>query len=416
MRRGDCLPDAIPTDCIGLADAFQRFVKKLFPHIENMNFETLQKASDDKSLQNAEVEFRQELRDGRICALFDGPDGVRRVTSPNDWVGENALPGFRSNFVDWQRSFALVPGPDTRVGTEKRRAPIFFDRIPFERWLVGKCQSMAVTQRDRNAGARDRILDRAQEGELTPEQAEAEARKAGIGPLEQDPPLPLFDPMQQTYWTLAMALAWVIERDPAKVRSYWNEYRRECWVWRPHENQKGWTLGREMPVSVQDVFKREAASGYPTASEALDTLWKALQAGKLVATGIPHRQKRQQISAFEWIDMSRVDYADHREEAVFSHTGELRFEAFRVAQADVETNWPAPPSSAKAATDCKAYLIKKMQASPNVRLQSDKDLFAEAKAKYPRLSERGYERAKSAAVEETGAYAWAKPGRPKAQT
>jgi hypothetical protein len=275
--------------------------------------------------------------------------------------------------------------------------------------------------------ARDDILHRAQIGELTPDQAEAEAGKAGIGPLAEEPPLPQFDPMEEPHWTLAMALAWVIWTDPDRVRSYWNDYRRKCWVWRYRENrvppdgqiQKGWHLEQEKPVSLHDVWTCESSrspSDDKATSEALDALLKAFQAGKLVATGIPYRQEhRQQIQPHEWIDLSSIDYADGREEAVFSHTGVLRFEAVRVARADVQAIWPSPPSSAKAARDCKAFLIEKMRASPNKRLQSDADLFAEATAKFPRLSERGYRAARSEAIKETKANAWKKAGRPKGQ-
>jgi hypothetical protein len=55
MRTGDCLPDSIPIDCIGLADAFQRFMlQKLYPHIENMNSESL----EDAKVQNAALKMR----------------------------------------------------------------------------------------------------------------------------------------------------------------------------------------------------------------------------------------------------------------------------------------------------------------------------------------------------------------------
>jgi hypothetical protein len=145
MRTKNRLPDSIPVDCIGLADAFQRFVQKVYPRIDNLTAgeATFEKAkAAEEELGKAEAEFRQMLSEEKICAMFEGVDGVRRCTSPNHWVGgpdyENALQGFWSNYVDGPSRRVLIPGPDTRTGLDKHRAPIFFERQAFERWLETK--------------------------------------------------------------------------------------------------------------------------------------------------------------------------------------------------------------------------------------------------------------------------------------
>lgn len=284
---------------------------------------------------------------------------------------------------------------------------------------------MTFTSGDYQPDIRDEILHRAHIGELRPEEAEAEAQKAGVGPLATDPSPDQFDPMKEPYWTLAMALAWIIWKEPNKVRSYWNDYRRECWVWREREHrvppdgqvQRGSHLEQEKLVSLHDVWKREAAvseRGDETASTALAEFWKALETGALRASGIRYgKELRHEIPPFEWIDLSSVDYAEGRQEAVFSNTGALRFEAVRVARTDVEAIWPAPPSSAKAAKDCKAFLIEKMKASPTKRTLTNKQLWNEARAEFPRLSKRQYYTARAQAIVQAEAPAWAHGGAPK---
>ena len=37
--------------------------------------------------------------------------------------------------------------------------------------------------------------------------------------------------MQEPFWSLPMALAWIICRDAEAVRSQWDSYRKECWDW-----------------------------------------------------------------------------------------------------------------------------------------------------------------------------------------
>jgi hypothetical protein len=90
--------------------------------------------------------------------------------------------------------------------------------------------------------------------------------------------------MKKPHWTLAMALAWLISRDPDKVRACWNDYRRERWVWRHRENrvppdsrvEAGWHLEKTKPVSLHDVWIRESTMDDKSASKALEMLWNAL--------------------------------------------------------------------------------------------------------------------------------------------
>jgi hypothetical protein len=258
---------------------------------------------------------------------------------------------------------------------------------------------------------RDEILRRAQEGELTPQEAEAEAQKAGVGPLAKEAPVADFDPMGEVFWTLAMALAWGIWRDPAKVREYWNDFRRRIWVWMPQDSKvdKCWSLERPKYVSLHDVWRDAARSGKekPFATEVQDELWKALSSGKIPATGIPGGEPRISIPTYEWIDLSPLDWVSGHEEGVFSHSGgAVRYEAVRIIQKDLLALWPAPPPKAKAGNDCRGFLVEKFSASPSIRLQSKAQLWEEVRTKFRGLSKRQFERAREQAIEETKAYAW----------
>ena len=79
---------------------------------------------------------------------------------------------------------------------------------------------------------RDQILDRASRGEITPDEAEAEAALLGLRPFAHTPEPAEFNPMSQPWWTLGMAAAWIIWRTPTAVRHVWSEYRREVTAWR----------------------------------------------------------------------------------------------------------------------------------------------------------------------------------------
>jgi hypothetical protein len=264
---------------------------------------------------------------------------------------------------------------------------------------------------------RDEILRRAREGELTSDEAEAEARKAGVGPLAIEAPIANFDPMAEVYWTLAMALAWGIWRDPAKVREYWNDYRRQGWAWRPPDKQvhKGWSLERPEYISLNDVWTQDAArpeKPRPLGTEMQDDLWKALSSEQIIATGIPYRSEtRISIPAYEWIDLSPLDWVRGYEEGVFSYSGDaVRYEAVRVPRKEITTLWPAPPPKAKTESNCKALLIGKFRASPSSRLQTKEQLWEEVRAKFPGLGKRQFDRAREQAIAETKTYAWSEPG------
>src|SRR5687768_418562 len=88
---------------------------------------------------------------------------------------------------------------------------------------------------------RDDVISLARQGEVTPEQAEAEAKRNNWPPFEQQPALPEFDPMRESRWSMAMAVAWIAWRDLQLVRGQYPDFRTNAthWMHRRWNQPKG---------------------------------------------------------------------------------------------------------------------------------------------------------------------------------
>jgi hypothetical protein len=175
--------------------------------------------------------------------------------------------------------------------------------------------------------ARDELLERARNGEITPREAEAEAGRLGLGPLASHPADDEFDPRATSRWSLSMSLAWILWRDFSEVRQRDNAYRMECWNWQPSYVRlpvDGGTSTKEVRghIAVQAhptssvLFELHGAvglmprgqlspGGSPAAAKA--ELWAALSDARLVAEGIPASGgPRIEVPAREWTDLENV--------------------------------------------------------------------------------------------------------------
>ncbi len=167
---------------------------------------------------------------------------------------------------------------------------------------------------------RDELISRAKLGEITPEDAESEARLVDCGLLELRPETLDLDPGTENEWTLLMALVWIIERDPSAVRAVWNRARRDAteWVESPlaesdgtgTEHKKSWELKPLDPPTVGEVdavVEEAAAFMLPPfivgGVGARGALWANLRSGRLHAQG-----KRGGTS--ERIDIPMSDWTD----------------------------------------------------------------------------------------------------------
>src|SRR5215831_4718598 len=78
---------------------------------------------------------------------------------------------------------------------------------------------------------RDHLITRAGLGRITPEQAEAVSN--GLEPFAQQPKMPAFNPLEKSYWSLSMTIAWIAWRDLSLVRAQDAEFRSHCKQWVP---------------------------------------------------------------------------------------------------------------------------------------------------------------------------------------
>ena len=163
---------------------------------------------------------------------------------------------------------------------------------------------------------RQAILERLLKGEITPDDAQAEAKRLNMGSLT-DPDPALFDPMAEASWTAPMALAWTATRNIGRVRAMMDGYRAECFEFAPiHDGegrQSGWyhrpTRTRRGTIELVRMLTGEAA--YRVAERNLvDTLCSPGEA-PLQATAIPAiGGERGVVSYVKWIGLEFCDHKD----------------------------------------------------------------------------------------------------------
>lgn len=204
---------------------------------------------------------------------------------------------------------------------------------------------------------RDQIIEDVRYGRLTPDEAERAAEQFGFGPLAGCPNPKNFDPMQEAGWTLPMAVAWIMWRNPEGVLSYFDPYRTECLDW----HFRKWRIGFDGPIfeghfleprssatlsrlSLEDHFSdAEDRDERPILrfAKARQMLWRALQENILHATGVPNDSaQRVEIPDHEWHDLQSVEEAgrDVLRTGLLSSMGYSNIVFSRVSVVSV---WPA---------------------------------------------------------------------------
>ena len=83
-----------------------------------------------------------------------------------------------------------------------------------------------------------------------------------------------------------------------------------------------------------------------------------------------------------------------------------------VPAAKIRKLWPAGRRTAAAETRCQAYLVAEMQRSPERAPKPKAAILADCQARFPGLSERGFDRVWAHAIVETDAH-WSRGGRPR---
>jgi hypothetical protein len=206
---------------------------------------------------------------------------------------------------------------------------------------------------------RDILIDRVQRGEITPDEAEANAREAGVGPLATTPEPVDFDPEKSVWWTLPMALAWIAWRDIRHVREHCSEYRVECNFWAPVSRKIPAEEGRTFKqISGHELKRVQAASvarlklvGYymsshgelpdstqMTVAEAQKNLIDALSAGQLIAIAKDAASKIVEIPQREWPFLNLSE--DWGQDILQYQDFGLAFSDVRLKQEDLKRVWP----------------------------------------------------------------------------
>lgn len=195
--------------------------------------------------------------------------------------------------------------------------------------------------------------------------------------------------VNDAYWSLAMALAWIT-------------YRTE-----------------------QAVINIKGDTGWAPTEAAIRDLLSALRSGKLIAHGmfegerIPHPIETAVWSTFE-IVVETMMFVGHMflpssgtPVIIAQRMGPPQTQLLSptVPAAKIRKLWPAAKRTAAAAMRCQEYLLTEMERSLDRARKPKPEFLADCQARFPGLSERGFERAWTNAIKVTGAVGWSKAGR-----
>ena len=218
--------------------------------------------------------------------------------------------------------------------------------------------------------ARNRLVDDVLHGRLTPDQAEVEAKRLELEPLEWEPSPQEFDSSAELHWSVPMAVAWIASRDLNVVRECWDSYRLACRRWRstpelswPDLPARSWTLEPKDPAhlgTVTTLLRRRSDAARRTDSSWEDLVQK-LRAGSITAVAIDvSTSKPVEIDRLQWKILSPVKYGDN---FALSGGGKIFIEIDlprKIIEIDI---WPKPTASAASRSFAEedAKLIAKMR-------------------------------------------------------
>ena len=271
--------------------------------------------------------FRQELHADTFPCSYIDPDGSQ-VNLPSHLFGQD----------DCEEIF--------KTGEHEGHAPLLVPEAAFETALPEQGQSQSVDQLEDECHIRSReraeLVGKVEEGLMTPDEAEAEAKRRGWPPLASGPDPAKFDSMQEHDWSLPMAIAWIATGSVDEVRQQWDKYRAECREWtavierrRPNGTTYASYLEQLPRARIADIRLRghmfapqqpeQAETDSERAMDAMswmrsnrdivaaakDALWDDLRAGKLSSWGADKQtHKRTEIPPVEWRDLCDASQND----------------------------------------------------------------------------------------------------------
>ena len=169
------------------------------------------------------------------------------------------------------------------------------------------------------------------------EWAEAEAARAGVGPLARRVEADGFDPMSEPFWSIPMTLAWIMQRNESVVREMWDLYRSEFddWVYQEADPR---LIRQRPPAGEIDLIALSPVADPLPFEKAVTALKRALLEGEIDATAVDVRGKRDSLNATQWIDLDLSD-SDRGYVLKNRYTGQV-FRDARLKRGRAIAMWP----------------------------------------------------------------------------
>lgn len=209
---------------------------------------------------------------------------------------------------------------------------------------------------------RDELIARVIAGTMSPAEAEVEAARLGLRPIEYRPNPNDFDPMQERFWTLPMAAAWIAYRTVDAVRENWDRYRLECVHWVYSDQRRGpglsgfdlfhftranlWRL--KMAEQLDEASKLVTDYSMPV-PDAINALWQALCGSCFEASGIDLTTgKREILDALRLQDLvfGEDEHRDVLRQRAHVGVGPVRYKDITVPMGGVRGLWGVWPPPA----------------------------------------------------------------------
>ncbi|MEX0953613.1 MAG: hypothetical protein WDZ83_00195 [Rhizobiaceae bacterium] len=360
------MTDLVPQGFVPLRDAFGRFrsaVWNAHDPFSELDVASLTRSlpAERQAVHRAEVESIVDRERELFCNSFRL--GHLKAVATLDSTGERLIIPER----EWQEAFA--PHLFLRDGVPAGHSD-YLDKLAGHSLFVGERQlntrlpplgSLKLARELILSRAQDFLIGLAMDGLLSPSEAEAHAAAWGMKPLASEPPDSALDPMVEPFWTLPMAIAWILWRDPRRVRENWHLYTRRCHDWHTERRRIPLDGGRQWyEVTASEVRQRHeptvATIGILSCLDleggnnkrasptlARQDLWRRLGEGDLAMTAVDHAGDVVTIDRVEWAYLGiahKVDGADY----LCRSSLEPVYTDLKLSRSDMVRLWPAPRS------------------------------------------------------------------------
>lgn len=233
----------------------------------------------------------------------------------------------------------------------------------YEKWQADLASDQLIgRQYSASIRVTDALLHAASLGLLDAEAAERLAVELGCRPLANQPDITKFNPHDDAYWSLPMAMTWMMSSDWTQVALQKSDYRTAHEDWYCESNvglPKGgrlsgyiidasWQIRSLRPAAIDRLLLADsfdASQSFPRASamtaiEAKRLLWGALQEQRLIASG-RRDGARTPIPAFLWQDLLPFQDGLDTQEYLREGSHGPRWDDVTVSRAEVLREWPS---------------------------------------------------------------------------